>query len=74
MTTKIQEKFRKFKSDLWEEQRFGDFAPIGSHVNNNEKKIVKNHKLKISKSQDSTFVRTTEKKIQKKKFEKKIQK
>ncbi len=30
------------------------------------KKIVKNHKLKISNIQNSTFVRTTEKKIQKK--------
>ncbi len=34
-----------------------------------KKKIVKNHKLKISKMQNSTFVRTTQKKILKK-FEK----
>ena len=40
-------------------------APIGPHVNENEKKkIVKNRKLKISKIQNSTFVRTPEKKIQ----------
>ncbi len=48
---------------------FEVFAPIGSHVNENDKKILKNQKLKISKIQNSTFVRTTEKKIQKK-FEK----
>ncbi len=34
-----------------------------------KKKIVKNSKVKISKIQNSTFVRTNEKKIQKK-FEK----
>ncbi len=43
-------------------------SPIGSHVSEIKKK-VKNQKLKISKIQNSTFVRTTEKKIQKK-FEK----
>ncbi len=43
----------------------GRTAPIGSYVNETEKKSWK-IKLKISKIQNSTFVRTTEKKIQKK--------
>ena len=44
---------------------------FGSHLRPmlTKTKIVKNGKLKISKTQSTTFLRTTEKKIQKK-FEK----
>ncbi len=66
----LRRKFRKglkgFKSDLRED--FDVLAPIVSHVNENEKKkslkiITKTPNFKI---QNCTFVRTTEKKIQKK--------
>ncbi len=50
-----------------EEQRFEILAPIGSQVNENEKKCKKS-KLKISKIQNSTFVRTTQKKIMTNRF------
>ncbi len=40
------------------------FAPIGSHVNENEKNIGKHHKIKNVKSQNRTYVRKNEKKIQ----------
>ena len=40
------------------------FAPTGFLLRNT-KTFVKNQKLKISKIQNSIFVRTTEKKIQK---------
>ncbi len=43
---------------------WGFWFPIG-YDGEIEKKIVKNRKLKISKIQNNTFVRTTEKKIQK---------
>ncbi len=35
---KIQAKLGKVKSDLREDWRFEDLAPIGSHINGNEKK------------------------------------
>ncbi len=39
---------------------------MGSHVNENEKKIVKIQNLKISKIRNSNFVRILETKIQEK--------
>ena len=68
---KIQETFIKIQKWILGGAAFWSFAAIGSHVHENEKKKIEksNHTLKISKIQDSTFVRTTEKKIQKK-FEK----
>ncbi len=42
------------------------WLPQGPINENKKKKIVKNQKLKISKIQNSIFVRTSEKKIQKK--------
>ncbi len=39
-----------------------DFASIGSYINEKEKNILKNRKPKISKIQNSTLVRTIEKK------------
>ncbi len=59
----------KFKSDLREKSRFEVLAPIGSYVNENEKKIVKKYKHKISKIQNSILAWATENKLQKK-FEK----
>ncbi len=63
---KYRKSLEKFKSDLREEQRFEASAPIGFHVNQKTTKNVKNQKLKILKIQNSSFVSTTETKIQKK--------
>ena len=35
------------QSDLWEEQRFKVYAPMGSHVNEIEKKILKKWKMHL---------------------------
>ncbi len=45
------------------------WLPLSPMLTKMKKKIVKNRKLKISKIQNSTFVSTTEEKIQEK-FEK----
>ena len=62
---KIQEKVEKIQKRYEGGVAFWSFG-MRSHVNKNEKKIVTNQKLKISKIQNITFVRTTEKKNQKK--------
>ncbi len=57
-------------SDLREKYHFEVFAPIGSHANQNEKKInMKNCQFKMSKiekKKKTTLVRTTERKIREK--------
>ena len=67
LTTKIQEKFEKILSRFVEGVAFCNFGShIGSHVNENEKKIVKIQNLKISKIRKSNFVIIFETKIQEK--------
>ena len=46
---KIRKSLKGFKSDLRDEQRIKVWAPIGLHVNENEKKI-KNSKFQKSKT------------------------
>ncbi len=58
--------FKGFKSDLREDQRFESLAAIGSHVSGNEKKNVKKSKTQNFKNPNQYFMRTTQKKIQKK--------
>ena len=42
---KIRNSLKRFKSDLREEKRFEVVAPIGSHINENEKQTLKNWKI-----------------------------
>ncbi len=73
---KIQVKFWKNSKVVCGRSSVLKFLLPGFHMltktkqTNKQKKIVKNQKLKISKIQNTIFVRTTQKKFQGKKFEK----
>ncbi len=63
----IHEKLDKFKRSLRQEWRFEVLAPLVSHVNKNETKSPKTHKLKFFKNPKQYFCEgTTENKFQEK--------